>query len=394
MSQNRFPKKYLSRNENITSNYRFQFSENTSLCLDLLRVIASQLVVIGHGASFMGIFLLLHEPPVGNFPWIQNIGVVIFFLLSGLLITWVTFNKMTKGSYNFKIFFIERFSRIFSGYIPALFTIAIIDAVYLYFLGGTIQYNSYNASTFIGNVFMLQDFPLLKVLPKLLDFIPQIALTSFGTARQLWTLGVEWWIYMFFGWLFLGLTIIKNRYVYLFLLFLFALCPIYYCWPGSRGGGLMIVWIMGCIISVILNFKVKKSLGRWSLLPAITLLLLATLRVYLVKNAYDLPFAFLFMVGVYFLILYTNYSKFILPKSVKKVIHITADYSLTLYLLHYSIFVFLTAFLDSYSPYILFVIGVILSNALSFTIAYFTEMRYKKLRAFLIMKLKLGISGK
>lgn len=370
-------------------NYRFRFSENTSLCLDLIRAISSQMVVIGHGISFMGIFLWLHEPPVGYFPWIQNIGVVFFFGLSGLLIAYTLFNKMTKGGYNFKVFFVERFSRIYSGYIPALCIIAILDAIYLFYLGGTTEYNSYNAPTFVGNVFMLQDFPLFKALPKLLDFIPSISLTSFGTARQLWTVGVEWWIYMFFGWLFLGWAMVKNRFVYFFVLLLSAVVPVYFSWPDSRGGGLAIVWATGCVIAIALNFEVKGSVRRWSPSVATILLILAALRTYWVKNAYDLPFALLFMGGIYFLLMYTNGSKFELPKGVKKVIRIAADYSMTLYLLHYSVFVLLTAFLDSCSPYLLFAVGVVLSNILAFTVAYFTEMRYKNFRAYLLLRLKL-----
>lgn len=121
----------------VIRNYRTSLSENSSLSLDFLRATASQMVVIGHGISFMGILLWLHEPPEGYFPWMQNIGVVVFFLLSGLLIAYTTFNKMTaKSGYNFKVFFVERFSRIYSGYIPALFIIAILDAIYVFFTKG------------------------------------------------------------------------------------------------------------------------------------------------------------------------------------------------------------------------------------------------------------------
>lgn len=194
---------------------------------------------------------------------------------------------------------------------------------------------------------------------------------------------------MFFGWLFLGRVMVKNRFTYFFVLLLFSIVPIYFAWPGSRGGGLAIVWAMGCVIAITLNFKVKWSIRRWSPFIAATLLILAALRTYWVKNAYDLPFALLLMGGIYFLLAYTNDSKIELPKRIKKIIRICSGYSMTLYLLHYSVFVLLTAFLNIYSPYILFAVGVILSNILALIVAYFTEMRYKDFRAYLLLKLKV-----
>ena len=74
-------------------NYHFKLSENSSLGLDVIRIIAIQMVVIGHGIRFTGVFPFFHFP---NFPWIQNIGVVVFFLLSGFLITHVTLKKMNN----------------------------------------------------------------------------------------------------------------------------------------------------------------------------------------------------------------------------------------------------------------------------------------------------------
>jgi len=52
--------------------------------LDMLRGLASQLVLVGHAMSYFGVMKILHPP---NFPWIQNIAVVVFFILSGFVIT-------------------------------------------------------------------------------------------------------------------------------------------------------------------------------------------------------------------------------------------------------------------------------------------------------------------
>lgn len=44
----------------------YKLQEGSSLILDLIRGVSAQIVVIGHGISFFGIFTFLHEP---NFPW-------------------------------------------------------------------------------------------------------------------------------------------------------------------------------------------------------------------------------------------------------------------------------------------------------------------------------------
>jgi peptidoglycan/LPS O-acetylase OafA/YrhL len=367
-------------------------SENSSLSLDLLRAASAQIVVIGHGISFMGILLWLQEPPVGNFPLIQNIGVVFFFILSGFVITYTTLHKINKKSYNFKTFFVERFSRIYSGYAPALIIIAVLDCILLFYLGGSLQYNSYNPQTFIGNIFMLQDNPLLNGPPILLHFTSSVVLTSFGSARQLWTLGVEWWIYMFFGWLFLGLVTIKNRVIFAVILIILLIPPLYYALPSSRGGGLAIMWAMGATAALILNYRFKFKSGLRKISPFATVILftLAAVRTYTIKNAYDLLFALMLTGGIFFLVTYLDSSRFVLPQRIKKVIHTTSGYSMTLYLLHYSVFVILTTFIATYSPYLLFIIGFVLSNVISFSLAHFTEMRYRDLRKYLFAKLNLS----
>ena len=68
----------------------YKLKEGSSVILDFIRGASAQVVVIGHGISFFGIFTFLHEP---NFPWMQNIAVLIFFLLSGFLIPYSTIRK-------------------------------------------------------------------------------------------------------------------------------------------------------------------------------------------------------------------------------------------------------------------------------------------------------------
>lgn len=53
-----------------------KLSEASSLYLDILRVLLSQCVLLGHAFSFFGLFSFLG--PLG-FPWIQSIAVLIAY---------------------------------------------------------------------------------------------------------------------------------------------------------------------------------------------------------------------------------------------------------------------------------------------------------------------------
>jgi peptidoglycan/LPS O-acetylase OafA/YrhL len=354
-------------------NNNFKISENTSIGLDLIRAISAQTVLIGHGISFMGIAMWLHPP---NFPWIQEVAVVIFFLLSGLVITYSTFGKLNFIEYNFKQFFLERFSRIYTAYIPIIFLIAVLDTFYLYYLNGINLYNSYNLRTFILNLVMLQDFPVFQT------YQSALSVTSFGTARPFWTLAVEWWIYMFFGWLILGIRDIKNKIFYYIILLFLSIVPIYNCVAG-RGDGLGLFWVFGFAIVVLLNRRVNKNLANKSLSFFLFFIILAIIREYFVRIAYDRIFALFLGGALYFLIIHLNKSRFKFPQLVKKSIRWWADYSFSLYLLHYSIFTIIAMFKSLYSPYLLFFVGFVISNVSSMTVAYFTEMNHKKFKNYL-----------
>ena len=126
-----------------------KLSSNSSLFLNFIRSASAQMVLIGH-------LLAQYEfyNPIKNQFVIQNLGVVLFFIISGFLIIMSVDNKKNISGYSFKTYLIERTSRIFIAYIPALFIILILDLI-----GSKIvSYNEYitsiNISTYIGNLFM------------------------------------------------------------------------------------------------------------------------------------------------------------------------------------------------------------------------------------------------
>ena len=86
---------------------------DTSVVLDLLRASAAQMVCVGHAISF---FISQWKPT--EFPLMQNVGVLLFFVLSGFLITYTLLERSKNPAYSFINFVVDRFARIYSALLP------------------------------------------------------------------------------------------------------------------------------------------------------------------------------------------------------------------------------------------------------------------------------------
>jgi peptidoglycan/LPS O-acetylase OafA/YrhL len=449
--------------------HRLFLSENSSVCMNLIRTIASQMVIIGHGISFLNIAQCLSFP---NMPYMQNIAVVIFFIMSGFLISFNVYKKKENDNYNFRVYLIERFSRLYIALLPVLFLIIIFDCI-LILLGNHYYLNNFNFETFLSNLFMLQDSYKFNIL--------LFGNSSFGSARPLWTLALLWWLYLFFGWIILKKKSNKNMILQI------SLCIVFFFMLSSITLGnrshikyrLLIAWFIGYITTIflyesqnknlesnlnsiiypgiilisisviavsiisfdftisvlalliicfgfffilILSFsqnkeekpkillflvkitlKIKNSVinrVKWSVKNPkraffflILTVILASYRILLTKDAYELVFIILLSTGFFFLVCFLNQSNFKFPEKIKKLAKFGSSYSFVLYCIHYSIFSIIIYFQDDISPIILFFIAYFISNLLSISIAYFTEMKHYSLRKFLIRKFNLQLKN-
>lgn len=147
------------------------------------------------GLRFIAVFLVIlsHWFPKTHFlNYLPNgsIGVTIFFVLSGFLISSILFNykqKIKKGKVNNRkalaIFYIRRSLRIFPIYY--------ILIIFLYFYGySTIKENFGYFLTYTSNILMFKNQ------------------TSYGTISHLWTLAIEEQFYLF--WPFIVLFVRKK----------------------------------------------------------------------------------------------------------------------------------------------------------------------------------------
>jgi peptidoglycan/LPS O-acetylase OafA/YrhL len=372
-------------------NYNFKFSEPTSVHLYIIRFLSAQLITIAHGIQGIGFFKL------GDY--IGSWALMYFFLISGLLISYSTFRYMRNEKYNFKEYFIRRFSRIYPNLILVLVLIIFIDGFYFLFFGGKDAYNSYNIITFIFTSIFLNDSAL--------------GVTSFGSARQLWALPPIFWVYMVFGWIILGQRTIKKKYIYSILIGFFSFMLIliilgYNFWNKLR---FTFIWFLGVFFSYgiykcdkIFQQKttkllenrekkidsMKKKIRIFCVINILILLILAIIRLYFHADPLDTLYYFLLVGVVLLFIIYSQYSSLKYPDKIKKIIIFLADYSLTLYLMHFSLYNLLMGYLKSQLNDILaLLIMFLLVNIVSMVVAYFTEMRSDKIYNFLQEKFDL-----
>ena len=146
-------------------------TSHRNLALDSLRGLSTLLIVVFHIFAVSG-FTVKHADSIGAYTGRLNIGVAIFFVLSGFLIFRPFAHSSIHGSPlpRTRNYYLKRASRILPGYWLALFVLAGLDALTIV-----------NTSGFIRNVFIVHSFTENNV---------------FTGIRQAWTLAIEMSFYV------------------------------------------------------------------------------------------------------------------------------------------------------------------------------------------------------
>ncbi len=368
--------------KNIRNNSYIPISDDSTFILDLIRVIACEMVVIGHLLWFTdAIFIgtkLVQRP---KFLFIAQIGVILFFLISGIVISNSIFKKLIKSnkdSYNFLQYFIDRFARIYSGLIPCIFLIVFIDYIHIH-----VDLNHY--ITFFGNIDSVYNFKNLLGTILMLQNIPRLGIGTVGDAFQLWTLNIEWWLYLSFGWIIFNLKQILNlNYKYIFIAIIFSIFP---CWLflTNQYQNLIVVWYLGVLITlIIINIKMPEIIFRNGFKIFLFFMFLTFIRLFVLLNndysVYDLTFEIILSLAILSIIIFLNNRVIFKNIKIKIITTLISKYSYTLYLIHFSIISLIFSLnYWNISSINLAIFSFLAVNVISFGIAYFTEMRYKDL---------------
>ena len=375
--------------------------------LNALRGIAAMFVLLGHASHLFLKGSLLSKSGI------EKLGVIIFFLISGFLISYSVFKKYHDSSYTFRIFFIDRFCRIFCPFIPALFFVFIVDSyifklpsysnlhIYEFDWIPTIKDNS-SFVFFIGNLLMLQDFPLFQIFRLLGSHDFFFFIRPFGSGRPFWTISIEWWIYMFFG--LISLSVFRDKKAlsigFLSLIIFVSIEPLYYL-IGGRDNCLSFLWIFGMSFAFILTRK--------SFLVRRQIILSRNLGIFLILT---FPLSFLFMIGrlvnnyidthklvfselqfCVFLSI-TFFSSFLLLEKIERVpfflkiiFGFLADFSYSLYLIHFSLLAYIYLRFPGHQTSVSFFMLSTLICIITSIIFYFLFEKHHRKIAFILKDL-------
>lgn len=316
--------------------------------LDAFRMCAALCVLVCHACVFSGI---PHGIDGQIFFVIGDLGVVMFFLLSGFLSAYTLESKDVDRNYSFSSFVRHKLKRILWEYVPALLFVAALDAISIRLNGANYRYyDDFNLKTFFGNLLFLQ-----WTLP---NRLPGVSILAFGSAKPLWTLSLEWYFYLIHGLLFLT---IRNRSELRLrecaVLGYALLLPIEYL-IGGRGGGLGFLFALGALG----YYAFDRISNRTAMLLLPLGIVLALCYCALKMNAYSI-YVFLFL----WLVLCAGLRLLSGPTQKKRgrIAAWLSGSTFMLYMLHYSIldFVFCSDFLPSNEGKL--AVGVLLSLLIS-----------------------------
>lgn len=191
-----------------------------------------------------------------NREWLPGgfVGVDIFFVISGYLITGILHRNILQGGFSFSEFMMRRALRILPATLVMVFTVVIFGALFMLPLDATSISESAVASVFsLANVYFWLFLDHGYFAPTS-DYVPLL---------HLWSLGVEEQFYIVWPWLLLLLT--RLKWIGFALAFMLAACSFwlgdyyvmrdqsfaYYMLP-SRAGQLL---VGGGLYFMLLNFQ-------------------------------------------------------------------------------------------------------------------------------------------
>lgn len=320
-------------------------SENNSFLLNIVRIVAAWMVLMGH------CFFAFQKTVFKNqqmFPALQNCGFVVLFLLSGFLSAYSFRRKQADRTYTFQVYLIEKICRIWSGLIPALFFILAVDMISISINSlDYLHFDALNLPTFIGNLFFLQTvFP--SSLESVLDFSKIVHFEPFGSGRPLWTLAIEWWLYIAIGFIILiTIPAIRKKELTLGKLIL----TIIFCWQplellyGKYGVvvNLPFIFLLGFFlydIYISIADLQRRSNIDYFIINMIASIISFFVIVFVARLTRD-AFNFVLILAIAFfqlcLLLLGESPKWKITGSFSKFIAFFSGYTYSLYLLHYSL---------------------------------------------------------
>jgi peptidoglycan/LPS O-acetylase OafA/YrhL len=224
---------------------------NASLLLDLIRGLAALIVLFEHWRFI--VFVDFKQIPTHRALWYPlyalcgagHQAVVIFFVLSGYLISSSVFRMCDRGAWNWKLYLTHRVLRLWIVVIPGLLLCALWDGLGLHLHVAPSLYAGMSGNHIISNVAARYSVPIFF---SNIFFLQGIHSPPFGSDGPLWSLSMEFWYYILFPLGFFAVrpgTSVVNR----------VLCVLgfaavaWFTW--GRLTWMFLIWLLGTLLAVV-----------------------------------------------------------------------------------------------------------------------------------------------
>ena len=350
--------------------------------LDLARGVSAQLVVIGHlmVMSFPGFW----ARPMPGHRWgarpelfqVQSYAVVVFLVLSGYVITRSVRGRTRAGRYVFRTYALDRAARILTPLLPAIPLVLVLDRLVL---GPTLWSRfvevRHDAGSILANVFLLQDNAVIRGMGTVLG--ADLNRRSLGSAAPWWTVCYEWWIYLAFGGtVALVLWGAGRRAARLALALLTAFAMLSVVGFAAGGNFLGLGWLIGFAYAWWEDrLSARRTLHLVTFASGLALIGI-TLAIS-AGSVYSVPV----VLGTGLVLMTAHRLWEPAPASRSRAAAtFLAKYSYSLYLIHFSVLVWMASVLPHLSGFGLLVPGFIIANVASWIWWWLTEARSPDLR--------------
>lgn len=338
------------------------------LFLDLVRGLSAMLVVMGH-ATVLAFPSLMGRP---NFFYVQSWAVVVFLALSGYLIVRSVIRRIDNGTFTLIGYVKDRGARILTPLIPLVPVVVLGDRM---FLGNPpttpyVQNVDVGLGSIVSNIFMLQENWAVQVIDRLLG--TDLSHRSLGSAAPWWTVALEWWIYIAFGCLLALVAGLTQHKVVVAVVGLFAVTTVL----GSilSGNPLVLAWVVGGLFAW-LDPTLSKT--AWTVIAVLSVV--GIIGILYVKQGavYSIPVVALTPVAIFAAF---RAAKWGVLARVRRPITFIADYSYSLYLIHFSVLVWMAALTPEFRGVGFIVLGSVVSNTVAIAWWFLFERHHRKVR--------------
>ena len=184
---------------------------NASVLLDLVRALAALLVLVEHWRNIFFVDfsqIKLHRALFALPYLLSSAGhqaVVIFFVLSGYLISGSVFRMLKRDQWSWPTYLLHRGLRLWIVLIPGLLLCALWDEIGIRSKLAPLLYAGASGDHTLPDIIAAHT---LKNFLGNLSFVQTVLVPTFGSDSALWSLSFEFWYYMLFP---LGLFVLMPK---------------------------------------------------------------------------------------------------------------------------------------------------------------------------------------